>query len=181
MNIILMLNLVDVPGRRKVISDGIVALNPPEVLGPHEKVLSTRSSPLFGSSRAASKHVPQSPRLCTRGSCDDATTRSWGKTPRNLDGRRRRKDALSRYLAELANYLGQTFPRRRVHPVGRQSSFPPTHLEVTAVSMPTLKANTQAAAIAALPLRYGIVEAAQILRMSRAQLYSRISDGAIKP
>jgi hypothetical protein len=37
---------------------------------------------------------------------------------------------------------------------------------------------------AALPLpilRFGIAEAAQMLRMSRAQLYVRISDGAIRP
>ena len=34
----------------------------------------------------------------------------------------------------------------------------------------------------ALPaLRFEIVEAAQILRMSRAQLYNRIHDGAIRP
>jgi hypothetical protein len=30
-------------------------------------------------------------------------------------------------------------------------------------------------------IRFGIPEAAEILRMSRAQLYNRISDGAIKP
>jgi len=30
-------------------------------------------------------------------------------------------------------------------------------------------------------LRFEISEAAQILRMSRAQLYNRINDGAIKP
>jgi excisionase family DNA binding protein len=32
-----------------------------------------------------------------------------------------------------------------------------------------------------LPLRFEIREAARILRMSRAQLYNRINDGAIKP
>ena len=32
-----------------------------------------------------------------------------------------------------------------------------------------------------LQLRFEIREAAQILRMSRAQLYNRINDGAIKP
>jgi hypothetical protein len=32
-----------------------------------------------------------------------------------------------------------------------------------------------------VPLRFEIREAAQILRMSRAQLYNRINDGAIKP
>jgi hypothetical protein len=32
-----------------------------------------------------------------------------------------------------------------------------------------------------LQLRFGIREAAEILSMSRAQLYIRISDGAIKP
>ncbi|MGH8218848.1 MAG: helix-turn-helix domain-containing protein [Steroidobacteraceae bacterium] len=30
-------------------------------------------------------------------------------------------------------------------------------------------------------LRFAVAEAAQILRMSRAQLYNRISDGSIKP
>jgi len=32
-----------------------------------------------------------------------------------------------------------------------------------------------------LPLRFAVAEAAQILRMSRAQLYNRINDGSIKP
>lgn len=32
-----------------------------------------------------------------------------------------------------------------------------------------------------LPLRFEIREAARILRMSRAQLYNRINDGALKP
>jgi len=49
------------------------------------------------------------------------------------------------------------------------------------MSTPPVKPNIHADAIAATPLRFGIAEAAQILRMSRAQLYSRISDGAIKP
>ena len=31
------------------------------------------------------------------------------------------------------------------------------------------------------PLRFAVAEAAKILRMSRAQLYNRISDGSIKP
>jgi excisionase family DNA binding protein len=31
------------------------------------------------------------------------------------------------------------------------------------------------------PLRFEVVEAAQILRMSRAQLYNRIQDGSINP
>ena len=31
-----------------------------------------------------------------------------------------------------------------------------------------------------LPLRFAILEAAQLLRMSRAQLYNRINDGSIK-
>ena len=30
-------------------------------------------------------------------------------------------------------------------------------------------------------LRFGVVEAARMLRMSRAQLYNRIQDGALKP
>ena len=30
-------------------------------------------------------------------------------------------------------------------------------------------------------LRFGVVEAARMLRMSRAQLYNRIHDGALKP
>ena len=30
-------------------------------------------------------------------------------------------------------------------------------------------------------LRFGVTEAARMLRMSRAQLYNRISDGALKP
>ena len=30
-------------------------------------------------------------------------------------------------------------------------------------------------------LRFEVVEAARMLRMSRAQLYNRISDGALKP
>jgi excisionase family DNA binding protein len=31
------------------------------------------------------------------------------------------------------------------------------------------------------PIRFSIPEAASLLRMSRAQLYNRINDGAIKP
>jgi len=38
-----------------------------------------------------------------------------------------------------------------------------------------------AAMLPSAPLRFPIAEAAAILRMSRAQLYNRISDGAIKP
>lgn len=34
---------------------------------------------------------------------------------------------------------------------------------------------------AAPALRFEVVEAARMLRMSRAQLYNRISDGALKP
>jgi hypothetical protein len=30
-------------------------------------------------------------------------------------------------------------------------------------------------------LRFGVVEAARMLRMSRAQLYNRIGDGALRP
>jgi len=36
-------------------------------------------------------------------------------------------------------------------------------------------------AVTVLPLRFAVTEAAQILRMSRAQLYNRINDGAITP
>ena len=36
-------------------------------------------------------------------------------------------------------------------------------------------------AVTVLPLRFAVTEAAQILRMSRAQLYNRINDGSIKP
>ena len=32
-----------------------------------------------------------------------------------------------------------------------------------------------------VPLRFAVAEAAQLLRMSRAQLYNRINDGSIKP
>ena len=38
-----------------------------------------------------------------------------------------------------------------------------------------------AAVLSPSPLRFPITEAAAILRMSRAQLYNRIGDGAIKP
>ena len=30
-------------------------------------------------------------------------------------------------------------------------------------------------------LRFGVVEAARMLRMSRAQLYNRVNDGALRP
>ncbi len=36
-------------------------------------------------------------------------------------------------------------------------------------------------AVSASPIRFAIPEAAKLLRMSRAQLYNRINDGAIKP
>jgi len=32
-----------------------------------------------------------------------------------------------------------------------------------------------------VPLRFAVAEAAQLLRMRRAQLYNRINDGSIKP
>ena len=35
--------------------------------------------------------------------------------------------------------------------------------------------------VSASPIRFAIPEAAKLLRMSRAQLYNRINDGAIKP
>jgi hypothetical protein len=37
------------------------------------------------------------------------------------------------------------------------------------------------ASASASPIRFAIPDAAKLLRMSRAQLYNRISDGAIKP
>jgi len=36
-------------------------------------------------------------------------------------------------------------------------------------------------AMSLTPLRFAVAEAAQLLRMSRAQLYNRISDGSIRP
>ncbi len=35
--------------------------------------------------------------------------------------------------------------------------------------------------VATPALRFGVVEAARMLRMSRAQLYNRVSDGALRP
>ena len=32
-----------------------------------------------------------------------------------------------------------------------------------------------------VPLRFAVAEAAQLLRMSRAQLYNRINEGSIRP
>ena len=43
------------------------------------------------------------------------------------------------------------------------------------------KSRDQIAAPALPSLRFGVTEAAQILRMSRAQLYNRIHDGSLKP
>jgi len=43
------------------------------------------------------------------------------------------------------------------------------------------KSRDQIAAPALPSLRFEITEAAQILRMSRAQLYNRIHDGSLKP
>jgi excisionase family DNA binding protein len=48
--------------------------------------------------------------------------------------------------------------------------------------MPPRKCSSEPPATTPLPaLRFEISEAAQILRMSRAQLYNRIHDGTIRP
>jgi excisionase family DNA binding protein len=48
--------------------------------------------------------------------------------------------------------------------------------------MPPRKCSSEPPVITPLPaLRFEISEAAQILRVSRAQLYNRIHDGTIKP
>jgi hypothetical protein len=47
--------------------------------------------------------------------------------------------------------------------------------------MPTTKCNREPPNNPLLALRFDITEAAQILRMSRAQLYNRICEGMIKP
>jgi len=47
--------------------------------------------------------------------------------------------------------------------------------------MPALKPSVGTAAPALPSLRFEVTEAAQILRMSRAQLYNRIHDGSLKP
>src|SRR5215469_5865310 len=47
--------------------------------------------------------------------------------------------------------------------------------------MPALKLCAETAAPALPPLRFEVSEAAQILRMSRAQLYNRIHEGSLKP
>jgi hypothetical protein len=47
--------------------------------------------------------------------------------------------------------------------------------------MPTTKCNREPLIDPLLALRFDIAEAAQILRMSRAQLYNRIFEGMIKP
>jgi excisionase family DNA binding protein len=47
--------------------------------------------------------------------------------------------------------------------------------------MPTLKRPVEIVAPALPSLRFEVSEAAQILRMSRAQLYNRIHDGSLKP
>jgi hypothetical protein len=47
--------------------------------------------------------------------------------------------------------------------------------------MPTRKCNREPQINSLLELRFDIAEAAQILRMSRAQLYNRICEGMIKP
>jgi hypothetical protein len=53
--------------------------------------------------------------------------------------------------------------------------------EVTAMANTKDTPSPSSPAISAFPLRFAVAEAAQILRMSRAQLYNRINDGAIKP
>jgi|HubBroStandDraft_4_1064222.scaffolds.fasta_scaffold166666_2 hypothetical protein len=47
--------------------------------------------------------------------------------------------------------------------------------------MPTTKCKREPPIDPSLTLRFDIAEAAQILRMSRAQLYNRICEGMIKP
>ena len=47
--------------------------------------------------------------------------------------------------------------------------------------MRTRKCSTEAASPPLPALRFDIAEAAQILRMSRAQLYNRICEGTIRP
>ena len=47
--------------------------------------------------------------------------------------------------------------------------------------MPTMKPRVDTAGPALPLLRFEVSEAAQILRMSRAQLYNRIHDGSLKP
>jgi excisionase family DNA binding protein len=47
--------------------------------------------------------------------------------------------------------------------------------------MKAKKSSTEASQLELPALRFEITEAAQILRMSRAQLYNRIHDGALTP
>jgi excisionase family DNA binding protein len=47
--------------------------------------------------------------------------------------------------------------------------------------MPARKPEVEAVPLALPPLRFAVTEAAQILRMSRAQLYIRIHEGSLKP
>ena len=47
--------------------------------------------------------------------------------------------------------------------------------------MPAKKFESEAPQIVLPALRFEVTEAARILRMSRAQLYNRIHDGALKP
>ena len=47
--------------------------------------------------------------------------------------------------------------------------------------MPTRKCSTETTSRPLPALRFDIAEAAQILRMSRAQLYNRICEGTIRP
>ena len=47
--------------------------------------------------------------------------------------------------------------------------------------MPAVESQVHAPAPALPMLRFEVNEAAQILRMSRAQLYNRIHDGSLKP
>ena len=47
--------------------------------------------------------------------------------------------------------------------------------------MPGLKPTDEKVALTLPSLRFAVAEAAEILRMSRAQLYIRIHDGSLKP
>ena len=47
--------------------------------------------------------------------------------------------------------------------------------------MPTRKCSTETTSRPLPALRFDIAEVAQILRMSRAQLYNRICEGTIRP
>ena len=59
-------------------------------------------------------------------------------------------------------------PKDRHMPARTQDAAPEPSLPMTVVLGPS-------------PIRFPVAEAAVLLRMSRAQLYNRINDGAIKP